>query len=50
MTNSEELIDRIYEAAVEPDNWADVLIDLARTAGGEGGGIVTRRGCSSRQQ
>jgi DNA-binding CsgD family transcriptional regulator len=43
MTNFEELIDRIYEAAVEPENWGNVLADLARTAGGEGGTIVTRR-------
>jgi len=43
MTNNEELIDRIYEAAVEPDNWGSVLTDLARTVAGEGGGIVTRR-------
>jgi DNA-binding CsgD family transcriptional regulator len=43
MTNSEELIDRIYEAAVEPGNWPDLLTDIARTARGEGGGIVTRR-------
>jgi DNA-binding CsgD family transcriptional regulator len=43
MTNFEELIDRIYEAAVEPENWENVLTDLARTAGGEGGAIVTRR-------
>jgi DNA-binding CsgD family transcriptional regulator len=43
MTNFEELIDRIYEAAVEPEKWGNVLIDLARTAAGEGGAIVTRR-------
>ena len=43
MTKSEELIDRIYEAAVEPENWGNVLTDLARTASGVGGTIVTRR-------
>jgi DNA-binding CsgD family transcriptional regulator len=43
MRNFEELIDRIYEAAVEPENWGRVLTDLARTASGEGGAIVTRR-------
>lgn len=43
MTNSEELIDRIYEAAVEPENWESVLTDLARMAGGVGGVIAARR-------
>lgn len=39
----EGLIDRIYEAAVEPENWESVLTDIARTASGEGGVIVSRR-------
>src|SRR5579872_1779468 len=42
-TQFERLIDRIYEAAVDPENWGQVLTDLARTAGGEGGAIVARR-------
>src|SRR5579859_7972384 len=42
-TNSEELIDRIYEAAVEPENWGNVLTYLAPRPGGVGGAIVARR-------
>jgi len=43
MANFEELVDRIYEAVVEPENWGSVLTDLARIASGVGGAIVTRR-------
>ena len=43
MPEFDRLVDRIYEAAVMPDAWPSVLTDLARTVGGEGGMLATRR-------
>jgi hypothetical protein len=41
--NFEPLVDRIYEAAADPDLWPLVLHDLGRTVDGAGGILLTRR-------
>src|ERR1700694_1050520 len=43
VTNFEPLVDRIYEAAADPDLWPLVLHDLGRTVEGAGGILLTRR-------
>lgn len=43
MTNFEPLVDRIYEAAADPDLWPRVLHDLGGTVDAAGGIILTRR-------
>ena len=37
------LVDRIYEAAVFPDEWSPVLHDVADGAGAAGAGLLIRR-------
>ena len=43
MNNSEGIVDRIYEAALVPEQWNAVLGDLARLAGCVGGLVVSAR-------
>jgi hypothetical protein len=41
--NFEPLLDRIYEAAVDPEVWPSVLHDLSSTVEGAGAVLLTRR-------
>jgi len=43
MKSNEEIIDRIYEAALVPGQWKEVLDDLAALAGCSGGLVVSAR-------
>jgi DNA-binding CsgD family transcriptional regulator len=43
MPDFEGLVDRIYQAATEPDQWSSVLDDLAKACGSAGAGLLTRR-------
>jgi DNA-binding CsgD family transcriptional regulator len=43
MDEHESLVDRIYEAAVQPEEWSSVLHDLGRTVDAAGGMLLTRR-------
>jgi DNA-binding CsgD family transcriptional regulator len=43
MHSFERLVDRIYEAATEPDEWPGVLHDISRVVDAAGGLLVTRR-------
>lgn len=38
-----DLIDRIYEAALDPEGWPAILHDIDRIGGGAGASILTRR-------
>jgi hypothetical protein len=43
VTNFEPLVDRIYDAAADPDLWPSVLYELGGTVEAAGGGLFTRR-------
>ena len=43
MTSFEELVGRIYEAATEPDAWASVLHDMARSVDAVGAALAVAR-------